>query len=134
MIAGKGWIACSLHDIRYLATRTGNVVLTSLAGVTMLQFHLQASRVDVPSQFLSMLPDASTIVVLCLISKNREGGYALTCQLRLASPSTPLNHFFHHLRRSIQVDFKNVVRIVSASVCGRSSALVACGKRRSQTS
>ncbi len=39
-------------------------------GVTMLQFHLQATGIDVPSQFLSMLPYLSTIVVLALISKN----------------------------------------------------------------
>jgi simple sugar transport system permease protein len=31
---------------------------------------LQATGVDVPSQFLSMLPYLSTIVVLALISKN----------------------------------------------------------------
>mgnify|MGYP006163495969 CR=1 FL=1 len=39
-------------------------------GVTMLQFHLQATCVDVPSQFLSMLPYVATIVVLALISRN----------------------------------------------------------------
>jgi ABC-type uncharacterized transport system permease subunit len=39
-------------------------------GVTMLQFHLQASGVQVPSQWLSMLPYLSTIVVLALISRN----------------------------------------------------------------
>ena len=39
-------------------------------GVTMLQFHLQGQGVDVPSQFLSMLPYLATIVVLVLISRN----------------------------------------------------------------
>ena len=45
--------------------------LSSLfGGVTMLQFHLQGQGVDVPSQFLSMLPYVATIVVLVLISRN----------------------------------------------------------------
>jgi simple sugar transport system permease protein len=38
----------------------------------MLQFHLQATGIDIPSQFLSMLPYVSTIVVLALISKNPQ--------------------------------------------------------------
>ena len=36
----------------------------------MLQFHLQASGWEVPSQFLSMWPYLATILVLALISKN----------------------------------------------------------------
>ena len=39
-------------------------------GVTMLQFHLQATGVQVASQLLSMLPYLATIVVLVLISRN----------------------------------------------------------------
>jgi simple sugar transport system permease protein len=39
-------------------------------GVTMLQFHLQGQGVEVPSQFLVMLPYLATIVVLVLISRN----------------------------------------------------------------
>jgi simple sugar transport system permease protein len=39
-------------------------------GVTMLQFHLQATGVQVASQLLSMLPYVATIVVLALISRN----------------------------------------------------------------
>ena len=41
-------------------------------GVTMLQFHLQSMGVDVPSQFLSMLPYLATVVVLALISRNPD--------------------------------------------------------------
>ena len=37
----------------------------------MLQFHLQATGVEVPSQFLSMMPYIATIVVLALISRNK---------------------------------------------------------------
>ena len=39
-------------------------------GVTMLQFHLQASGVHIASQLLSMLPYIATIIVLVLISRN----------------------------------------------------------------
>lgn len=39
-------------------------------GVTMLQFHLQATGVQVASQLLSMLPYLATIVVLVIISRN----------------------------------------------------------------
>ena len=70
MIAGKGWIALALTT--FATWRPARVLLGAylFGGVTMLQFHLQAAGVDVPSQFLSMLPYVSTIVVLCLISKN----------------------------------------------------------------
>ena len=39
-------------------------------GVTMLQFHLQGEGVQVPSQFLTMMPYLATILVLVLISRN----------------------------------------------------------------
>jgi simple sugar transport system permease protein len=70
MIAGKGWIALALTT--FATWRPARVLWGAylFGGVTMLQFHLQASGVDVPSQFLSMLPYVSTIVVLCLISQN----------------------------------------------------------------
>jgi simple sugar transport system permease protein len=70
MIAGKGWIALALTT--FATWRPARVLLGAylFGGVTMLQFHLQATGVDVPSHFLSMLPYLSTIVVLALISKN----------------------------------------------------------------
>jgi len=70
MIAGKGWIALALTT--FATWRPARVLLGAylFGGVTMLQFHLQATGMDVPSQFLSMLPYLSTIVVLALISKN----------------------------------------------------------------
>jgi simple sugar transport system permease protein len=36
----------------------------------MLQFHLQGAGVNVPSQFLAMLPYLATVLVLALISRN----------------------------------------------------------------
>ena len=70
MIAGKGWIALALTT--FATWRPTRVLLGAylFGGVTMLQFHLQGLGVNVPSQFLTMLPYLSTIVVLVLISRN----------------------------------------------------------------
>ena len=70
MVAGKGWIALALTT--FATWRPARVLLGAylFGGVTMLQFHLQGAGVDVPSQFLSMLPYVATIVVLALISRN----------------------------------------------------------------
>jgi simple sugar transport system permease protein len=70
MIAGKGWIALALTT--FATWRPARVLLGAylFGGVTMLQFHLQGLGVDVPSQWLSMLPYLATIVVLVLISRN----------------------------------------------------------------
>jgi general nucleoside transport system permease protein len=70
MVAGKGWIALALTT--FATWRPGRVLLGAylFGGVTMLQFHLQGQGVDIPSQFLSMLPYVATIVVLVLISRN----------------------------------------------------------------
>jgi general nucleoside transport system permease protein len=72
MIAGKGWIALALTT--FATWRPARVLLGAylFGGVTMLQFHLQGQGVDVPSQFLSMLPYLATIVVLALISRNPQ--------------------------------------------------------------
>jgi simple sugar transport system permease protein len=70
MVAGKGWIALALTT--FATWRPARVLLGAylFGGVTMLQFHLQGIGVEVPSQFLSMLPYLATIVVLALISRN----------------------------------------------------------------
>ena len=70
MVAGKGWIALALTT--FATWRPARVLLGAylFGGVTMLQFHLQGMGVDVPSQFLTMLPYVATIVVLALISRN----------------------------------------------------------------
>ncbi|MES2936356.1 MAG: ABC transporter permease [Pseudomonadota bacterium] len=70
MVAGKGWIALALTT--FATWRPARVLLGAylFGGVTMLQFHLQGSGVEVPSQFLNMLPYLATIVVLALISRN----------------------------------------------------------------
>ena len=72
MVAGRGWIALALTT--FATWRPMRVLLGAylFGGVTMLQFHLQASGVEVASQWLSMLPYLATIVVLALISRNPE--------------------------------------------------------------
>ena len=70
IVAGKGWIALALTT--FATWRPARVLLGAylFGGVTMLQFHLQGRGVEVPSQFLNMLPYLATIVVLALISRN----------------------------------------------------------------
>jgi len=72
MVAGKGWIALALTT--FATWRPARVLLGAwlFGGVTMLQFHLQGSGVEVPSQWLTMLPYLATIAVLALISGKPE--------------------------------------------------------------
>jgi general nucleoside transport system permease protein len=70
MVAGKGWIALALTT--FATWRPARVLLGAylFGGVTMLQFHLQGEGVQMPSQFLTMMPYLATIIVLVLISRN----------------------------------------------------------------
>ena len=70
MVAGKGWIALALTT--FATWRPARVLLGAylFGGVTMLQFHLQGSGVEIASEFLNMLPYLATVVVLALISRN----------------------------------------------------------------
>jgi ABC-type uncharacterized transport system permease subunit len=70
MVAGKGWIALALTT--FATWRPARVLLGAylFGGVTMLQFQLQGQGVEIPSQWLTMLPYLATIVVLVLISRN----------------------------------------------------------------
>lgn len=70
MVAGRGWIALALTT--FATWRPARVLLGAylFGGVTMLQFHLQATGVELASQLLSMLPYLATILVLVLISRN----------------------------------------------------------------
>jgi simple sugar transport system permease protein len=71
MSAGRGWIALAL--VVFATWLPGRVVLGALlfGAVSILQLHAQAIGVGIPSQFLSMLPYLTTIVVLVFISRNR---------------------------------------------------------------
>jgi ABC-type uncharacterized transport system permease subunit len=70
MVAGRGWIALALTV--FATWRPARVLLGAylFGGVTMLQLHLQARGVQLPLQFMSMLPYLATIAVLVLISRN----------------------------------------------------------------
>jgi simple sugar transport system permease protein len=70
MVAGKGWIALALTT--FATWRPARVLLGAylFGGVTMLAFYLQGQGVQMPSQFLTMLPYLATIAVLALISRN----------------------------------------------------------------
>jgi ABC-type uncharacterized transport system permease subunit len=70
MTAGKGWSALALTT--FATWRPARVLLGAylFGGVTMLQLQLQGEGVQLPSQFLTMLPYLATIVVLVLISRN----------------------------------------------------------------
>ena len=91
MIAGKGWIALALTT--FATWRPARVLLGAylFGGVTMLQFHWQASGVDVPSQWLSMLPYIATIVVLALMS-HRPAWMKAHMPLSLGKPFHPDQH------------------------------------------
>ena len=71
MTAGRGWIALAL--VVFASWHTGRVLLGAylFGGITILQLHAQALGINVPSQFMSMLPYLATIAVLVLISRDR---------------------------------------------------------------
>lgn len=70
MVAGRGWIALALTT--FATWRPARILFGAylFGGVTMLQLHLQASGVQVPSQFMAMLPYVAAVAVLVLISRN----------------------------------------------------------------
>jgi simple sugar transport system permease protein len=70
MTAGRGWIALALTV--FATWRPARVLGGAylFGGVTMLQLRLQAQGVQIPSEFMAMLPYLSTVVVLVLISRN----------------------------------------------------------------
>jgi len=70
MSAGRGWIVLAL--VVFATWRPLRVLLGAylFGGVTVLQLHAQGLGVSVPSEFLSMLPYAATIVVLVVICRD----------------------------------------------------------------
>jgi len=70
MAAGRGWISLAL--VVFATWRPLRVLFGAylFGGITIVQFHIQAIGVDLPSQLLSMLPYLATIVVLVLISRD----------------------------------------------------------------
>ena len=72
MTAGRGWIALAL--VVFASWMPWRVLVGALifGGITIMQLAGQAEGWTVPSQFLSMLPYLATIIVLVLISRNRD--------------------------------------------------------------
>jgi simple sugar transport system permease protein len=88
MTAGKGWIALAL--VVFATWRPLRVLLGAwlFGGMTILQLQGQALGLQVPSELLSALPYLATIVVLVLISRNRQM-LALHFPASLAKPFRP---------------------------------------------
>ncbi|MGO8117770.1 ABC transporter permease [Rhizobium leguminosarum] len=72
MSGGRGWIALAL--VVFSSWRPWRLLAGGylFGAVTILQLHAQAFGIGIPSQFLSMLPYAATVVVLIIISHNRR--------------------------------------------------------------
>jgi general nucleoside transport system permease protein len=70
MSAGRGWIALAL--VVFATWKPLRVLLGAylFGGVTVLQFHAQGFGIAVPSEILSMLPYAATIIVLAIICRD----------------------------------------------------------------
>lgn len=70
MSAGRGWIALAL--VVFGTWKPLRVMLGAylFGGVTVLQLYAQGFGISVPSEFLSMLPYAATVLVLVLICRD----------------------------------------------------------------
>jgi general nucleoside transport system permease protein len=70
MTAGRGWIALAL--VVFATWKPWRILAGAylFGGVTLAQFQAQGLGVDIPSQYLSMLPYIATIVVLAVISRD----------------------------------------------------------------
>ncbi|MGB0848811.1 MAG: ABC transporter permease [Thiolinea sp.] len=88
MTAGRGWIALAL--VVFATWRPGRVLIGAFlfGGMTIAQFHAQGLGIEIPAQFLTMLPYLATIVVLVLISRNAN-------TIRLNAPAS-LGQAFHN--------------------------------------
>lgn len=88
MIAGRGWIALAL--VVFATWRPARVLLGAylFGGLTIAQLHLQSSgQIEIPAQFLNMIPYLATIVVLVLISRDAT-------RIRLNAPAS-IGKVFH---------------------------------------
>ena len=87
MTAGRGWIALAL--VVFASWKPWRILAGAylFGGVRLVQFQAQGIGVDIPSQFLSMLPYLATIVVLAVISRDAAA-------VRLNAPAS-LGRPFH---------------------------------------
>lgn len=88
MTAGRGWIALAL--VVFATWRPGRVLLGAylFGGLTIAQLHLQSSGLlEIPAQFLNMVPYLATILVLVMISRD-------SVRIRLNAPAS-IGKVFH---------------------------------------
>jgi simple sugar transport system permease protein len=71
MTAGRGWIALAL--VVFASWRPARLVGGAylFGAVTIVQLHVQAFGIGIPSQLMSSLPYLATVIVLVLISRAR---------------------------------------------------------------
>ena len=90
MVAGRGWIAIAL--VVFATWRPLRVMLGAylFGGVMVLQLFVQGSgmEINIPSQFLSALPYLATIIVLVIISRDRNT-VRLNAPVSLGQPFRP---------------------------------------------
>lgn len=70
MSAGRGWIALAL--VVFATWKPLRVMLGAylFGGVTVMQLYAQGFGLHIPSEFLSMLPYAATVIVLVIICRD----------------------------------------------------------------
>jgi len=88
MTAGRGWIALAL--VVFATWKPWRILAGAylFGGVTLAQFQAQGIGVDIPSQYLSMLPYLATIVVLAIISRD-AAAIRLNAPASLGKPYHP---------------------------------------------
>lgn len=88
MTAGRGWIALAL--VVFSTWRPYRVLFGAwlFGGMTILQLQGQVIGIPLPSELLSALPYLATVVVLVIISRNRQM-LALNFPASLAKPFRP---------------------------------------------
>ena len=72
MTAGKGWIALALVVFSTWRPLRLMVEAWLFGGMTILQLEAQAAGLPIPSDLLTTLPYIATILVLVIISRNRQ--------------------------------------------------------------
>ncbi|MEM7564223.1 MAG: ABC transporter permease [Pseudomonadota bacterium] len=90
MVSGRGWIAIAL--VVFATWRPFRVMVGAylFGGVLVAQLFVQGSglNINIPAQFLSALPYLATIVVLVIISRNRNT-VRLNAPVSLGQPFRP---------------------------------------------
>lgn len=76
MTAGRGWIALALVVFAMWMPFRVMIGAYMFGGITILQLHGQGLGIAIPSEFLSMLPYLTTIMVLVFISRQAQNNLA----------------------------------------------------------